>query len=1028
MEDPKQSIPLPIGGGLGQSAGAKRVRLPKMATVDNVRLDRDGVLRKSDGLENLAAAGLGSGTMSTLLENRGQPAAITTDGLFAFSEAGGAFRWRSRNTSSLYPITVESERLYSTGGGAVNVDAAFLSTGLGCVVWEERSTNTVFSVFIDAEGRVVAGPVEVGSGLSYAPRVVAVNGTFLVVAFSGDPRSGVSTVFAAEHTGSLTWNTSVSLGLSVDHFDIYADPAETLAYWTSPNLARALNSDGSTAHNVAVSNSTNGYIYHDRDAQRVIVAYQDTGTGDWDVKFLSEDLATTHSTTTLIANASLPSWHSYARGFVRPHGASNYAAAVSDGYTPGISFVEFNAAGSPVNVREYYGLCLHSRGAWEAQTGLVFGVHTAFPVSLCVPQYPGAFLVRDTDTQAGGDGLEILARLMDNPSPEDSFDWERHMTSLVDVGSGLLLEPATRALRNTVYTTLLQQDYDELARVDLHRIDTRASALASVEGAGGATLVAGGHVGFFDRASAVENSIHGAPEILDVTVDTSTAISSSDGSGSTASTQRLLDLSVALRWVDSTGRIHRTAPSNVLTWTDGVTITSDQYFSFLTDVTLRVMLPPTAVNGDSGIEPQIEVYATSYNPHGGAPAISGITSRTGYGGLRYLVSVITGPFSRYASDTNYVEVSTGGLSLTQSSVVSSIPEYVGQGELASEPTEPPLVVAATSERVFYLAADGSYVGASKPFGDTYATEFNAAQRILVPGGRGRALAVMDDYLVLFTEDGVFVSSASGGPDATGAGGSFAAFRRVPSAGGCVDRRSVVSTPAGVLFQGRRGIYMVSRGLEVSFVGADVQDETDGETVRATALLSRQGEALFLLSGGVVLAFNYEKQEWLRRTGMPEATLGVAGGLALHAHTNLSVFRQTPGLYGDAFGANAYVLSTLVTPWIPMAGPQGYQRLVGLWLLGQHFGGDLAVSIGYDYESTYAETVTYDEADLASLGGQVRFEPGRQKCQAFRLRLAEKERAGQPGTTNLGGYWLEELQIDLRPKARSFSLKGNTPAQ
>lgn len=1025
-ESDKQSIPLPFAGGLGQSAGEKRVELPKMAKVDDVRLDRQGVLRKRDGLETLGATGLGTGTVSTIVESRGQTGVIVTDGLFAHSDGDGTNHWTKRNTSSIYPIEVITRRMASTGGLPTNVDVAFLSSGLGCVVWEETDAGQAYSMFVTQSGEIISGPTSMGTHIEFAPRIVTVNSKFMVFAYTADPRSGTAGIYSVEYDGSLGWNTPVSLGFTTQHFDVHAVETETVAYFVTTNITRSLSSDGSTVNNAGLSNASQPYVYHDPTAERVIVAYNNSSSGDWEVVFRSEDLATTHSTTTLIASASKPTWWSNSRGFVAPHGAANYAAAVSAGYDAGVSFVEFNSGGTPQNTRELYGVALHSRGLWDAQTGLVFAVHTWIQVSTnsfpsADAQYPAAYLVRDTDKQDGTDGLEILSRLMSNPSADNNFDWLGHMTSLVDAGSGVMLQAATRTVRESIDTNNLTQEIDKISRVDLNVIDTRAVGLSSAGAAGGSVLVAGGHVGIFDRAQAVENSIHGAPEIAYLDADTATGTLESDGSGSTGSAQLLMDVTVVARWVDSLGRIHRSPPSAVAVWTDTTGRTDDQYWAVVDDITVHVYPPPSAVNGDNQMDLQFELYVWSYNDHGGAATVASTGGRTAYGGQRYLAYVAKGPFTRLTADTNLYEISTGSLNVSQNNIVGAPPEYVQAGELSSDPTEPARDVAASPTRGFFLSADGTYVGASKPFGELHATEFNDAIRIQIPDGDGQAIEVQDDQLVVLSTESVFVTSVAGGPDANGAGADFPPLRRVPSGGGCVDRRSVVSTPAGVLFQSRRGIYLLDRGSNVSFVGADVQDETDGATILASAVVPAQGEALFLLSGGVALAFNYEKGEWFRRTDLPEATLGVSNGLIHYAHTDFEVYRQLVDTYTDAYSANTYVMTVLETPWIRLTGPQGWQRLHDIWLLGQFFGGQFKVEIAYDYSSTYDETLTFTETTMSNEDGQIRIRPARQKCESFKLLITEQENS----TTNVGGWWLEEIQLVVSQKNRSYSYKGTT---
>ena len=67
-------------------------------------------------------------------------------------------------------------------------------------------------------------------------------------------------------------------------------------------------------------------------------------------------------------------------------------------------------------------------------------------------------------------------------------------------------------------------------------------------------------------------------------------------------------------------------------------------------------------------------------------------------------------------------------------------------------------------------------------------------------------------------------------------GSFPPPQLLSSDTGCVNRRSIVQGPFGVIFQGKRGFYQVDRGLNLRYVGGPVEDTLLGDTLNSAVLV------------------------------------------------------------------------------------------------------------------------------------------------------------------------------------------------
>jgi len=45
---------------------------------------------------------------------------------------------------------------------------------------------------------------------------------------------------------------------------------------------------------------------------------------------------------------------------------------------------------------------------------------------------------------------------------------------------------------------------------------------------------------------------------------------------------------------------------------------------------------------------------------------------------------------------------------------------------------------------------------------------------------------------------------------------------IPTDTGTINPRSIVLTPMGIMYQSEKGIYLLDRSLQVSYIGADVE--------------------------------------------------------------------------------------------------------------------------------------------------------------------------------------------------------------
>ena len=266
-----------------------------------------------------------------------------------------------------------------------------------------------------------------------------------------------------------------------------------------------------------------------------------------------------------------------------------------------------------------------------------------------------------------------------------------------------------------------------------------------------------------------------------------------------------------------------------------------------------------------------------------------------------------------------------------------------------------------------------------------------------------ALSPMDDKLIIFKANALGYINGIG-PDNTGANSNYSDLILINSVVGCTDQRSIVFTPAGLMFQSNKGIWLLGRDLTTQYIGAPVEALTTGVTIQSALNIPTTNQVRFTLSSGITLMYDYYFQQWGTFTNIPAVTSTIYQSLQTYVNSFGQVFQETPGLYLDN---TAPVLMSFTTNWMSLAGLQGYERFYYMYLLGQYLTPfKLNVQIGYDYNtSPIQQTIVspiYPGAawggnnlwgDAGSWGGntnvfEARVFPVQQKCESFQLIVTE----------------------------------------
>lgn len=377
--------------------------------------------------------------------------------------------------------------------------------------------------------------------------------------------------------------------------------------------------------------------------------------------------------------------------------------------------------------------------------------------------------------------------------------------------------------------------------------------LAAISSGG---LSACGAPGWFDGASSHPYGFATAPMILKLFADTV--------SGSVAIGR--YGYVVCFEWRDANGILHR-SPFSPPEFIDVAGVGRVQ-ITVTTASVSQHQGPPYTVSGGSG-----DPNAACSNP------VSIAVYRTTVGGGNYFRLTLEPEFQLMVNDPTVGSVAIydtkadadiGAGSPARPLSTQPYP-YTGPNGLGGELEDigPPsfLTVVTHGGRLAGIGPDKRTVWFSKDSTEDpgVAPGFNEALTLGFAADKV-ALASLDEKLLVFGETGIDIVHGKG-PDATGSNGQWE-IQRLQTDVGCINPRSVATTPMGVVFESPRGIELVTRELTVVWIGKSVEDTlATYPTITSAVACPEDHEVRFTCnaaSTGIVLAYDYVNRIWFTR--------------------------------------------------------------------------------------------------------------------------------------------------------------------
>ena len=499
--------------------------------------------------------------------------------------------------------------------------------------------------------------------------------------------------------------------------------------------------------------------------------------------------------------------------------------------------------------------------------------------------------------------------------------------------------------------------------------------------------IVGGVLQSYDGNALVESGFNLFPEGITYT---------SGANGSLASGTYLY--SALYEWTDAQGQAHRSAPSVPVT----------VYITGASNVNLTI--PTLRLTDKQNVS--IGVYRTET-----------------LGTVYYRVNHISG-----TDNTTSADSVTYNDRLADASITSNELLYTNGNVLDN--ISPPACSAITTHknRLFLVSSENpNIIYFSKEHTEDLGAQFNDAL-FLKADKPIKALYSLDQSLVLFGESTIYTVVGDGPNNLGVPADGFSKPTLLSSDVGAVDQCTVVMMPKGLMFKSNKGIYLLDRSGQVSYIGAPVE-QWNSYAVTSGVLVEDRNQVRFTLDGGPCLVYDYFFEQWSTFTNYA-ASDGVSWqGNYMHLKSTGIVGREVVDQYVDNV---SNVKLRLETAWIKMNTLQGFQRVYSLRLLGNYASEHILQSkIFYDYQDYYADScLFYTSGTLASdvygsvspygssgsvYGGtdsvyQFKHFPTTQQCQAVKF-IFEDVISGTPGES----FSINEVALDVGIKKGGFGL-------
>lgn len=216
-------------------------------------------------------------------------------------------------------------------------------------------------------------------------------------------------------------------------------------------------------------------------------------------------------------------------------------------------------------------------------------------------------------------------------------------------------------------------------------------------------------------------------------------------------------------------------------------------------------------------------------------------------------------------------------------------------------------------------------------------------------------------------------------------------------------------PFGVMFKSEKGIYLISRGLDVKYLGSPVEKFNDFE-ITSAILLDKVNEVRFTTLEGYILVYNYYSDQWSWFNNLPSRGACIWKGKYVLMLANGKIYVESQAHHKIVEGATSTpIVQKITTPWIRRGEAiQEWEKVYRSLILGFYkTPHQMKLEVYYDYEKFVSEEYIIDPLSEGDYNTTTRptneeLENGtktngvyqlmvdmiRKNCQAFRMVITD----------------------------------------
>lgn len=1007
----KQAIDVSFAEGLDTKTDSKRIKMGKFKRLENRIFDKGGLLQKRNGYQRLTSLPDTSYSYTTTFNGN-----LTAIGKNIAAYNNGNDSWVQRG--AIQPLSINTLPVIRNNLNQTAADIAVASNGLACAVYLEVNASTTtakYVIFDSVTGQNIVAPavIPVSSGAVTGGMRVFVLGNNFIMVFT-------NVITAVSHLQYVA--------ISVNNPSLVSANTDIAAAYIS---ATTLAWDGYVVNNklFLAYNTTSG-------GQAIKVTYLTSGLTLVAAVSFAASIATMISVTADMTNAVSPVIYV---SFYDLAGTTGYSLAVNQSLQTLMSVTQIITTGTILNITSVAqnGVCTVF---YEVSNSYSFAPGTGTPSN-----YVNARTITRPATVTTGTlgtayvvirsvGLASKAFIIDSiiyflSAYQSSYQNSYFLINGTSSTSASPVIAGKLAYSNgggyltvglpsvTVTDTLAQMAYrfkDLIQAVNKDTSVTTGTQTAGIYSQTGINLgsftigtdgldtaeigndlhLSGGFLWMYDGYLPVEHNFFLWPDIAPTAppnpINSAVAAWSATGGSMAAQPDGATNTNAyyyqyVYEWTDNQGNAFRSAPSIPI----AVTTTGA-----LSTGSVVHLIPTLRLTMKTANPVKVVIYRWS------------VTLQN-----YYQVTSITSPLLNSTTTDSVTYTDT----LADATILGNNLIYTTGGVIEDVNAPGSDLITLFDTRLWLVdAEDRNLLWFSKQVIEATPVEMSDLLTLYVPpttatqGTTGpiKSIAPMDDKLIIGKQNALFYVNGSG-PDNTGANNQYSQPIFITSSVGCENQKSIVLTPQGLMFQSDKGIWLLGRGLDTSYIGAPVQDFTTGATVLSAVNVPETNQVRFTLDTGITLMYDYFYDQWATFTGVPCVSSCIFDGFHTFINSSGAVFQELPSRYLDG---SVPVLSKFRTGPLRVGDLQNYQRAYFFYFLGQFVSPHkLYVKIYYDYATNPSQTLLITPANYSTpfgsgasqspfgqgtpFGGPLSLENWRvflenQKCMAFEIEVEE----------------------------------------